>query len=64
MSGPGRRANWGATHYRAKMSTEHVDAIRDAYERGEAGYRVLAKRFATPWQTVRGICQYRTRCRG
>jgi len=54
----------GTRHHKATLTTAQVDAIRDAYERGEAGYRRLAHRFGVPWQTVRGIVRYRTRCWG
>ncbi len=64
MKPPGQHTSWGPGHPKAKLSTEQIDAIRDAYERGEGGYRRLAQRFSLHWQTVRGICTYRRRCRG
>jgi prophage regulatory protein len=41
----------GPAHYRAKLSTQQVDAIRDAYERREGSYRRLGLRFCVSWQT-------------
>lgn len=56
--------NSGPKHWRARLTTAQVDAIRDAYEKGEGGYRYVAKCFGVPWTTVRDICRYRNRCRG
>jgi len=64
MNRSGRRANWGPSHHKARLSTAQVDALRDAYERGEGGYRCLGHRFDIPWTSVRAICKYRNRCRG
>lgn len=57
------RANHGVRHWRARLTTEQVDAIRDAYERGQGGYRILGKRFGVSWVTVRNLCRYWRRCR-
>lgn len=56
------RANHGPGHWKARLATHEVDAMRDAYERGDGGYRTLARRFEVPWLTVRDICRYRRRC--
>lgn len=64
MKAHSRPTNSGPTHPQAKLSTDQVDALRDAYERGEGGYRRLGQRFGLSWHTVRGICTYRRRCRG
>jgi hypothetical protein len=59
-----RNTNWGPSHHKAKLSTAQVDEMRDAYERGEGGYRRLGQRFGVSWQTVRGICKCERRYRG
>lgn len=54
----------GAQHHRARLTTEEVDAMRDAYDNGEGGYGALARRFGCGESTVRDIVLCRTRTTG
>jgi Mor family transcriptional regulator len=51
----------GASHQRAKLTTEQVNAMRAEYSAGGAGYAYLAAKYQCGVSTVRDIVQYRTR---
>ena len=57
----------GEGHYNAKLTDAQVDMIRDAYDAGDGGYRVLAKRFSAEfkitlrWSFIRDLVQFKRR---
>lgn len=51
----------GASHQRAKLTTEQVQAMRSDYESGRVGYVALSHKYGCGISTVRDIVQYRTR---
>lgn len=51
----------GEHHQRAKLSDEQVELIRDLYEMGEGGYKMLARMFGVSRSTIRDIVQFRRR---
>jgi DNA-binding transcriptional regulator YiaG len=64
MNAPGRRANWGAFHHKARLSTAQVDEMRELHEQARMSYKKLAARFNVAKETVAAVCAYRRRCRG
>ena len=54
----------GASHQKAKLTSEHVAEMRAIYETGGKGYGFLADVFKCGASTVRDIVQYRTRFAG
>lgn len=51
----------GASHPRAKLTTEQVSAMRAEYEAGVGGYEYLAAKYGCGVSTARDIVKYRTR---
>ncbi|CAI3787473.1 hypothetical protein AHFPHNDE_01137 [Pseudomonas sp. MM227] len=51
----------GASHQRAKLTTEQVSAMRAEYEEGVGGYEYLAAKYGCGVSTARDIVKYRTR---
>lgn len=51
----------GEGHQRAILTDREVDAIRDAYEAGEGGYRRLARMFEVSPSNIRKIVKCQTR---
>lgn len=51
----------GASHPRANLSTEKVEAMRADYQAGRGGYIALSRVYDCGVSTVRDIVQYRTR---
>lgn len=54
----------GASHQKAKLTSEQVAEMRAIYETGGKGYGFLAEIFKCGTSTVRDIVQYRTRFAG
>lgn len=54
----------GASHQKAKLSSEQVAEMRAIYETGGKGYGFLADIYKCGASTVRDIVQYRTRFAG
>lgn len=54
----------GASHPRAKLTTEQVRQMRAHYEEGGMGYESLSLIYKCGISTVRDIVQYRTRIAG
>lgn len=51
----------GEDHHSAELTDREVDAIREAYDRGDGGYRTLARRFECSPSTIRNIIKCRQR---
>lgn len=54
----------GASHQKAKLTSEQVAEMRAIYETGGKGYGFLAEIYKCGASTVRDIVQYRTRFAG
>jgi hypothetical protein len=54
----------GASHQKAKLTSEQVAEMRAIYETGGKGYGFLAEIYGCGTSTVRDIVQYRTRFAG
>lgn len=54
----------GASHQKAKLTTEQVQAMRRDYLAGGWGYEALACKYKCGVSTARDIVQYRTRFAG
>lgn len=59
-NGPRRH---GQAHYRATLSDDDVDLIRDCYAAGGFTYASLAEKFNCGASTIRDIVKCRTRVR-
>ena len=51
----------GASHQRAKLTTDQVQAMRADYSAGRGGYVALSRLYGCGISTVRDIVQFRTR---
>jgi predicted DNA binding protein len=51
----------GEDHHSAELTDREVDAIREAYDRGDGGYRTLARQFDCSSSTIRNIVKCRQR---
>jgi len=52
----------GEQHFRAKLTDDEVELMRQLYESSPLGYERIASKFNCGASTVRDIVQYRTRC--
>ena len=52
----------GEGHYKAKLSDEEVEKIRDLREHHGFTYGMIARRFGASKDTIVAICSYRRRC--
>lgn len=54
----------GASHPRAVLTSDQVQAMRADYDAGLGGYVALSRRYGCGISTARDIVQYRTRWAG
>lgn len=65
MSGSAKnRTNFGAGHWKAKLTFLQVEEMRDLHEYQGWTWRQLARRFQCSREAARDIVSYRRRCYG
>lgn len=58
----GEKGRWiGEDHPKAKLSNEDIDKVFEYREKGWS-YMMIAKKFKVSRESIKSICQGRTRC--